>query len=62
MNSINIKAEAHRLIDNLPDSITWDDLVYHVDVRRAIEAGLDNVRNGRTIPEEEVWKEFDLPQ
>lgn len=32
-DSPNIKPEARRLVDNLPDSATWDDLAYEVYVR-----------------------------
>jgi len=36
----NIKQKARNLIDKLPDNSTWDDLMYEIYVRQAIEAGL----------------------
>ena len=39
-DSPNIKPEARRLVDSLPDSATWDDLAYEVYVRQSVEAGL----------------------
>ena len=35
----NIKQKARNLIDKLPDNSTWDDLMYEIYVRQAIEAG-----------------------
>ncbi len=40
METSNIKEEARRLIDNLPENSTWDDLMYQIYVRMAVEAGL----------------------
>ncbi len=36
----NVKDEARKLVDRLPDGATWDDLEYEIYVRRAIEAGI----------------------
>ena len=33
MHTEDIKKEAHRLLDNLPDKATWDDLMYKICVR-----------------------------
>jgi hypothetical protein len=40
MQTPNIKPEAHRLVEQLPDNATWDDLAYEIYVRQAIEAGV----------------------
>ncbi len=40
METNNIKDEARRLLDKLPDEVTWDDIMHEVYVRQAIEAGL----------------------
>jgi len=45
----NVKADARRLIDELPGDATWEDLMYRIYVRQAIEAGLDDVAAGRTL-------------
>lgn len=50
----NIKAEAHRLIDGLPETASWDDLAYEVYVRQAIESGLADVAAGRVGEHEEA--------
>jgi hypothetical protein len=35
-----IKTEAHRIIEQLPDDASWEDLIYRLYVRQSIEAGL----------------------
>jgi predicted transcriptional regulator len=60
MQSGNAKAEAHKLIDQLPDDATWDQLAYHVEVRASIERGLADVRAGRTLSHDEIKREFGI--
>ncbi len=50
MSDASIKGEAHRLVDLLPASATWEDLQYEIYVRQAVEAGLKDSREGRTVP------------
>ena len=40
MQPTNIKQAAHRLIEQLPDDATWDDLTYEIYLQQAIEAGV----------------------
>ena len=40
MRSTNIKQEAHRLVELLPENATWDDIMHKIYVRQSIEAGL----------------------
>jgi len=48
------KAHAREIIDRLPDSASWDDVMYELYVREAIDAGLADVAAGRTIPHDQV--------
>ncbi len=59
--SANIKEEARRLVENLPDDSTWEDLMYQIYVRETIESGLADSEAGRVTDVEEVRKEFGLP-
>jgi hypothetical protein len=34
-----IKTEARRLVEQLPDDATWEDLMYEIYMRQAIESG-----------------------
>ncbi len=61
MEAVNIKQEARRLIDSLPENFTWDDLMYAIYVRQAVEAGLADSRIGKITSFEELRKKFDLP-
>ena len=54
----NIKEAARKLIDQSPDQATWDDLIYKFYVTQKIEAGLQAVKEGRTISQEEIEREF----
>ncbi len=52
--SRSIKAEARRLVDELPDTATWEDLMYEIYVRESIEAGLADVAAGRVVSNEDA--------
>jgi hypothetical protein len=62
MEVVNIKDEARRLIERLPDDLTWDDLMHEIYVRQAIEAGLEDSRARRLTSVEEVRAKFGLSQ
>jgi hypothetical protein len=57
-----VKEEARRLIEALPENATWDDLMYKIYVRQAIEAGLADSEASRTMDVKEVRKKFGLPE
>jgi len=42
-----IKQAAHQLIDSLPDDATWETLLYTLQVRHDIEAGVADAKAGR---------------
>jgi predicted transcriptional regulator len=52
--SRSIKAEARRLVDELPDTATWEDLMYEIYVRESIEAGLEDVSAGKVVSHEDA--------
>ncbi len=58
----SIKRQAHALIDELPDSATWDEVVYELAVRRAIERGLADAQRGLTVDLEEIRGELLPPE
>ena len=61
MSAQNVKEEARRLVENLPEDVTWDDLMYQIYVRQTIEAGLADSEAGRVTEVEKVREEFGLP-
>ncbi len=60
MAMVNIKDEARRLLDRLPDDASWDDLMHEIYVRKAVESGREDSRAGRTTTVEEVRRRFGL--
>ena len=60
IESANIKDEACRLIEELPEEATWDELMYKIYVRQAIEAGVKDSKAGRTIDVKDVRAKFGL--
>ena len=59
--SVAVKDEAHRLIDSLPDEATWEDVMYSLYVREAIEQGLADSDADRVTPVSEVRTRLGLP-
>ena len=61
MGAENIKAEAKRLLERLPDDLTWDQLMHEIYVRQSIEAGLAESKAGKVLDVKEVRERFGLP-
>ena len=59
---MSVKQEAQRLLDELPENATWDDLMYRIYVRQAIEAGLRDSEAGRVVDVQEVRSKLGLPK
>lgn len=60
MPAAKIKDDAHRHVDNLEDEATWDDLLYEIYLRQAIERGMADSDAGRTMPIGEVRARYGL--
>ena len=60
MQIIDVKQEARDLLEKLPETATWDDLMYKIYVRQTIEAGLKDSEAGRTMDVKDVRAEFGL--
>ena len=71
MQSANaIKDTAHRIIDTLPDDISWEKLLYALQVRQDIAAGLKDSEAGNVVDSGELRRrladsslsEWNLPE
>ncbi|MBA2704125.1 MAG: hypothetical protein H0U60_09760 [Blastocatellia bacterium] len=60
MSTVNVKEEAMRLIEKLPEDMTWEDLMHEIYVRQSIEAGLADSEAGRVTDVAEVRSKFGL--
>ena len=55
-----VKDEVRKLAEQLPDSATWDQVMYEVYVRQKIADGEKAISEGRTRAHDEVKKRFNL--
>jgi predicted transcriptional regulator len=46
------------MIRRLPEDATVDDIMYELYVRKKITASLEELDKGKSVPHEEVQKEF----
>ena len=57
-NKESIKSRAMKLVREMPENSSWDELMYRIYVRQKIEAGLADMEAGKTHSHETVCKEF----
>lgn len=50
----NAKENVRRLLDELPDEATFEDIQYHIYVQEAVQRGLDAAKHGDFLDEDEV--------
>ena len=56
--SRNAKQEAKAIIDQLPDDVAFDELVYQLYFCHSVEEGLADIEAGRVVPHEEVVRKM----
>jgi len=56
--AVSAKSQARRLIDKLPASASWDDVMQQIFVRQKIEAGLADLNAGRRHSQASIKREF----
>ena len=62
MQCTMIKEQAQNLIEKMPDTSTWDDLMHEFYVRSVIEKGMEDSNAGRTMDVCEVRAKYGLPE
>lgn len=50
------KDDARKIIDNLPEQATWDDIMYQFYVKKKITTSLEAAEKGRIMTHDEVRK------
>ncbi|MBM4339270.1 MAG: hypothetical protein FJ110_06980 [Deltaproteobacteria bacterium] len=50
------KEEVRKMLDQLPDDASFEDIQYHIYVREKIERGLKDIQEGRVLSLEEIEK------
>lgn len=48
------KEEVRKLLDQLPDDSSFEDIQYHIYVREKIERGLKDFHEGRVLSQEDA--------
>ena len=48
------KEEVRRMLDQIPDDATFEDIQYHIYVQEKIERGLKDIQEGHLLSQEEV--------
>jgi hypothetical protein len=56
-----VKQEAQRIVEQLSEDASWDDLLFEIFVRQTIEVGLKDCKEGHTLPVPEVKRRLGLP-
>lgn len=51
---VTAKDTVRRMLDEIPDDATYEDIEYRIYVRRKVEQGLKDLEEGRTSSHEEV--------
>lgn len=52
------KEQLRELIERLPDDCTLEDVQYHLYVQQKVGWGLEDVRHGRLLSQEEVERQM----
>lgn len=48
------KEEARRLLDSLPDEVSYEDIQYHIYVQQKIDRGTEAAERGDFVSDEEI--------
>lgn len=49
-----VEEQAIEIIRSLPDDCTFEDIQYHLELRRKVERGLAAIDEGRVVPQDEA--------
>ncbi|HTS76026.1 MAG TPA: hypothetical protein VMG40_07475 [Bryobacteraceae bacterium] len=53
------KEEVRRILEDLPDDASWEDIQYSIYVRERIERGRREADEGKVIDQEEIEKRME---
>lgn len=48
------KEEVQKMLEQIPDDSSFEDIQYHIYVREKIERGLKDIEEGRILNQEEI--------
>jgi len=53
------KEEIRKMLDSLPDDVSWEDIQYSIYVRERVERGRREAAEGKLLDENEVERRMD---
>ncbi len=56
---LTVKNAVQELADGLPEDATWSEVLYRIVIRQKIEEGLEDIRAGRVVSHDEVFRELE---
>ena len=62
MEAVLEKDVAYQIVDSMPQTFTWDDLLRVIYVRKEIAKGLADVKAGRVKPLAEVFAKYGVEE
>ncbi|MGB2728388.1 MAG: hypothetical protein WBD09_07910 [Halobacteriota archaeon] len=48
------KEEVRKMLDQIPEDATFEDIQYHIYVQEKIERGMNDIKEGRVLSQEEI--------
>ena len=60
MDGSGIKREAMKLVEQLSEQASWDDLMYEIYVRQAVERGIAAADAGKVVSHDEAIRRLGL--
>ncbi len=57
---MNVREEAHRLVDALKEDSTWDDLMFEIYIRQMVETGIKDLDEWRVHNSDAIRAQFNL--
>jgi hypothetical protein len=51
-----VKEEARKIIDDIPENASWDDIMYQFYVRQKLDTAIEEMEAENLVPHEEIEK------
>ena len=55
-----VKEEAIKIITNLPEDASWEDIMYEFYAKDKIQKGLDDIKSNRVFSHDEIKKRLGI--
>ena len=52
--AVTAKEQVRQLLDEMPEDVSYQDIEYRIYLRHKVDQGLEDIRQGRVLEQEEV--------